>query len=51
KLALEFGIIGGMSSGGAFSAAMKVATEIDKGVVVFIVCDRGERYLSSELYD
>jgi len=40
-----------MSSGGAFHAAMKVASEIKNGIVVFVVCDRGDRYLSSELYD
>jgi len=51
KLASQYGIIGGMSSGGAFHAAMKVASEIKNGIVVFVVCDRGDRYLSSELYD
>jgi cysteine synthase B len=50
RLALEEGILAGMSSGGALTAAMKVASEIDSGVIVFIVCDRGDRYLSSDLY-
>ena len=36
---------------GALAAAMKVASEIDSGVIVFIVCDRGDRYLSSDLFD
>jgi len=50
RLALEEGVLAGMSSGGAFSAALKVASEIDAGVIVFIVCDRGDRYLSSDLF-
>lgn len=50
RLAKEEGILAGMSSGGALSAAMKVASEIDSGVIVFIVCDRGDRYLSSDLF-
>ncbi|HEX8041655.1 MAG TPA: cysteine synthase CysM [Chryseosolibacter sp.] len=49
-LAKEEGILAGMSSGGALSAAVKIASEIDKGVVVFIICDRGDRYLSSDLF-
>ncbi|MEN0053273.1 MAG: cysteine synthase CysM [Mucilaginibacter sp.] len=44
------GIFAGMSSGGALSAAVKVAKEITEGVIVFICCDRGDRYLSSELF-
>jgi len=39
-----------MSSGGALSAALKVASELESGVIVFIVCDRGDRYLSSDLF-
>lgn len=50
RLAREEGILAGMSSGGALSAAIKVASEIESGVVVFIVCDRGDRYLSSDLF-
>jgi len=50
KLAKVEGIFAGMSSGGAASAAIKVASELDKGVIVFIVCDRGDRYLSSDLF-
>jgi cysteine synthase B len=50
RLAREEGILAGMSSGGALSAALKVASEIDSGVIVFIVCDRGDRYLSSDLF-
>lgn len=50
RLAREEGILAGMSSGGALSAALKIADEIDAGVIVFIVCDRGDRYLSSDLF-
>lgn len=50
KLAAEEGIFAGMSSGGALYAALKVAEKIDKGVIVAIVCDRGDRYLSSDLF-
>lgn len=49
-LARKEGIFAGMSSGGAFHAALKVANELDEGVIVFIVCDRGDRYLSSNLF-
>jgi S-sulfo-L-cysteine synthase (O-acetyl-L-serine-dependent) len=50
QLAKVEGIFAGMSSGGAASAAIRIAREIDKGVIVFIACDRGDRYLSSELF-
>lgn len=50
RLAKEEGIFAGMSSGGAASAAIKLAQELDHGVIVFICCDRGDRYLSSELF-
>ncbi len=50
KLAKEEGILAGMSSGGALHIAIELAKKIDKGVIVAIVCDRGDRYLSSELY-
>ena len=51
KLAREEGILGGMSSGGAYHIAQKIASELKTGIIVFIVCDRGDRYLSSELYN
>ncbi|WP_299055115.1 cysteine synthase CysM [uncultured Polaribacter sp.] len=51
KLAEEEGIFAGMSSGGSVASAIKVAQQLDKGVVVAIVCDRGDRYLSSSLYE
>ena len=50
KLASEEGIFAGMSSGGAAAAAIRLASELDKGLIVFIVCDRGDRYLSSNLF-
>jgi cysteine synthase B len=50
QLAKTEGIFAGMSSGGACSAALQLATEIDSGVIVFIACDRGDRYLSSDLF-
>ena len=50
QLAKAEGIFAGMSSGGAASAALKLSHEISSGVIVFIVCDRGDRYLSSDLF-
>lgn len=50
KLAKVEGVFAGMSSGGALSAAIKLAAELKEGVIVFICCDRGDRYLSSELF-
>jgi cysteine synthase B len=50
RLAKEEGILAGMSSGGALSAALKIASELNNGVIVFIICDRGDRYLSSDLF-
>ncbi|MBC8768200.1 cysteine synthase CysM [Arenibacter sp. BSSL-BM3] len=51
RLAKEEGIFAGMSSGGAAAAAVKLAQSLEKGVIVSIVCDRGDRYLSSDLFD
>ncbi|MOA64156.1 Cysteine synthase B [compost metagenome] len=50
KLARVEGIFAGMSSGGAVSAALRLAEELDNGVIVCIICDRGDRYLSSDLF-
>lgn len=50
KLAKEEGIFAGMSSGGAASAAIRLANELSSGIIVFIACDRGDRYLSSDLF-
>lgn len=51
RLAAEEGIFAGMSSGGAAAAAVRLASELDAGLIVSIVCDRGDRYLSSDLFD
>jgi cysteine synthase B len=51
RLAKEEAIFSGMSSGGAAHAAIQLAQELTEGVIVFIVCDRGDRYLSSDLFD
>jgi S-sulfo-L-cysteine synthase (O-acetyl-L-serine-dependent) len=50
KLALMEGIFTGMSGGGAAHIALKVAQTLQKGVIVFIACDRGDRYLSTGLF-
>lgn len=51
RMAREEGIFAGMSSGGALAAALKVADELDEGIIVCITCDRGDRYLSSDLFE
>lgn len=51
KLAKEEGIFSGMSSGGAATVAIRLAQKLDSGTIVSIVCDRGDRYLSSDLFD
>jgi cysteine synthase B len=50
RLAKEEGVFCGMSSGGAVSAAERLSRELEKGVIVCIICDRGDRYLSSDLF-
>ena len=50
RMAKEEGIFAGMSSGGAMSAAIRLAQELKEGTIVFICCDRGDRYLSSDLF-
>jgi len=50
RMAKEEGIMAGMSSGGALYAALQIASELDSGVIVCITCDRGDRYLSSDLF-
>ena len=51
RLATEEAIFSGMSSGGSVTAATKLAEELDEGVVVCIICDRGDRYLSSGIFE
>ncbi len=50
RLAREEGVFCGMSSGGAVHIAMKIANEIEEGTIVAIICDKGDRYLSSDLF-
>lgn len=50
RLAAEEGIFGGVSSGGAAISALRLCAELDSGLVVAIICDRGDRYLSSDLF-
>ncbi|MCL4123808.1 UNVERIFIED_CONTAM: hypothetical protein GTU68_058247 [Idotea baltica] len=50
RLAKEEGVLAGMSSGGAMAAALKLSKELESGVIVTIVCDRGDRYFSSDLF-
>lgn len=50
RMAKEEGILAGMSSGGALYAALELAKTLDHGVIVCITCDRGDRYLSSDLF-
>jgi cysteine synthase B len=51
RLAREEAIFSGMSSGGSVYAGIKLSTEIESGIIVCIICDRGDRYLSSDLFD
>jgi len=50
RLAKDEGVFAGMSSGGSASAAVRLCEELEEGIVVSIVCDRGDRYLSSDLF-
>ncbi|WEJ61597.1 cysteine synthase CysM [Thiomicrorhabdus lithotrophica] len=51
RLAVEEGIFGGVSSGGSVAAALQVANEVENAVIVCIICDRGDRYLSTGVYN
>jgi cysteine synthase B len=50
RLAKEEGVFGGMSSGGAVAVALQLIDTLDSGVVVAIICDRGDKYLSTDLF-
>lgn len=50
RLAREEGVFCGMSAGGAVAIAVKLAAQLESGVIVTIICDRGDRYLSSDLF-
>ncbi len=51
RLAKEEGVFAGMSSGGCATVATRIANELQSGTIVCIICDRGDRYLSSDLFD
>ncbi len=51
RLAAEEGIFGGISSAGALIAALRVAQRVNDATIVFIVCDRGDRYLSTGVFN
>jgi cysteine synthase B len=50
RLAREEGIFCGVSSGGAIAAALRLSAEVSDAVIVAIVCDRGDRYLSTGVF-
>lgn len=50
ELAAKEGIFSGVSSGGAVSAALKLSEELENAVIVAIICDRGDRYLSTGVF-
>jgi cysteine synthase B len=50
RLAAEEGVFAGVSSGGAVCVALRIAAEVRKAVIVTIICDRGDRYLSSGIF-
>ncbi|MBL4611352.1 cysteine synthase CysM [Halopseudomonas sp.] len=51
RLAREEGIFCGVSSGGSVAAAMQLSREVENAVIVAIICDRGDRYLSTGVYN
>ncbi len=51
KLAKEEGIFCGVSSGGAVAGALRLAEQVDNAIIVAIICDRGDRYLSSGVFN
>ena len=50
RLAREEGIFAGVSSGGAIAAALKLSAEVEEATIVAIICDRGDRYLSTGVF-
>ena len=50
RMAAEEGIFGGISAAGALCVALRVAAEVDNATIVFVVCDRGDRYLSTGVF-
>ena len=50
RLAAEEGIFAGISSGGSVAAALRLSQELENAVIVAIICDRGDRYLSTGVF-
>ena len=50
RLAKEEGLFAGVSSGGAVAAALRLSTEVENATIVAIICDRGDRYLSTGVF-
>ena len=50
RLAREEGIFAGVSSGGSVAAALKISETVENATIVAIICDRGDRYLSTGVY-
>ena len=50
RLAAEEGIFCGVSSGGAVAAALRLAQEVENATIVAIICDRGDRYISTGVF-
>jgi cysteine synthase B len=50
ELARREGIFAGVSSGGSIAAALRISSEVENAVIVAIVCDRGDRYLSTGVF-
>ena len=50
RLAQEEGIFAGVSSGGAIAASMRISSEVENATIVAIICDRGDRYLSTGVF-
>ena len=51
RLAREEGIFAGVSSGGAIAASLRISDEVENATIVAIICDRGDRYLSTGVFD
>ena len=51
RLAREEGIFAGVSSGGSIAGALRISQEVEHATIVAIICDRGDRYLSTGVYD
>ena len=50
RLAREEGIFAGVSSGGAIAASLRISDEVENATIVAIICDRGDRYLSTGVF-